>query len=369
MRRWRSFWVIAGIWLLFCCSQAMAVEINDKISIDGVLAGAYQHQSLSDAPGYEDSGRGGLAFQPSINMKLTDIDEVHAKFGFGAGNGLADGTSPFNLNPWAVDLESSVKGINGRDRDYLLTANYLHKLDLDTIGQLSLTGGLIDATLYLDQNVYANCAYNQFLNAALVNGPNVFLPSYDLGAAAEWSKEQFSAALVVMNVGQNDNGENFNFFGAQFGYTLETGLGEGHYRLNVNKTTDDFDGPNGTTKKSKIGVLASCDQELNDIFGVWVRLGWQDDAALINYKNLISGGLNIKGSPWARQMDNIGIGYAFLDDGNNTIDSTNVLEVYYRWALNEFSAVTLDFQYMEDKYLNSYSPKGLISGLRFTAAF
>ncbi len=48
------------------------------------------------------------------------------------------------------------------------------------------TGGIIDSTDYVDENAYANDEYTQFMNEALVNGPNGFAPSYDIGGAVEW---------------------------------------------------------------------------------------------------------------------------------------------------------------------------------------
>jgi porin len=75
----------------------------------------------------------------------TDKDEIFAKFGFAGGNGLNE-KSPFLLAPWAADLEGDVKDINGRSRDYLLTAWYKHTLQFAEDLTLALTGGIVDAT-------------------------------------------------------------------------------------------------------------------------------------------------------------------------------------------------------------------------------
>jgi len=353
-------------------STAGAVEVTDKVSVEGDLAGAYQYQSVSDADPYDSAGRGAVTFQPVLRLQLTERDAASVKFGFGAGNGLNDGTTPFYLNPWATDLEGDVKEINSRDRDYLLTAWYGHAFGLGAGGVLDLVGGIIDATEYLDDNAYANDGLTQFMNAALVNGPNVFLPSYDMGGAARWEMNDWSAKAVIMNVGENDDGNNYTYFGVQGGYKLKLNLGEGNYRVNINRTTDDFNGPNGKSNKPKTGFMTSCDQALGDTFGVWVRIGFQDDDAYIDYKNLYSGGLNINGKPWSRQEDNIGIGLAFLDGGNGLIDESKVFEVYYRCVLSDYAALTVDFQYIEEKFNSPTipdNPKGLISGLRFVASF
>ena len=104
-------------------SNGFAYEINDKLSIGGVVAGVYQYQSISDAPDFDSEGRGALVFQPEVSFTPTDSDEVFAKFGFGAGNGLMEeGQSPFFLAPWAAPVQDDYKDINGRNRDYLLTA-------------------------------------------------------------------------------------------------------------------------------------------------------------------------------------------------------------------------------------------------------
>ena len=48
-----------------------------------------------------------------------------------------------------------------------------------------MTLGLIDSADYLDGNVCSNDEYTQFLNGALVNGPDRVLPSYDAAGAME----------------------------------------------------------------------------------------------------------------------------------------------------------------------------------------
>jgi len=62
--------------------------------------------------------------------------------------------SPFTWSPWAADLEADVKNVNGRDRDCLLTGWYKHTFDFSGDNALGLTGGLVDATDYLDENAW-----------------------------------------------------------------------------------------------------------------------------------------------------------------------------------------------------------------------
>jgi hypothetical protein len=124
-------------------------------------------------------------------------------------------------------------------------------------------------------------------------------------------------------------------------------------------------------KEFRTAVFLSFDQELGDIFGVWIRFGWQDDKAVIDYDALYSGGVNITGTWYGRGEDNIGIGYAYLDgDSDNDYDDTRVAEIYWRFVLNDYFALTADLQYMEDEYITEANDvDGFIFGVRGTVEF
>ncbi len=194
--------------LLLFPGTVLGYDITDKFSIGGVLAGAYQYQWVD---GDDNKGRGALPFQPEFSFRPTKKDEIFTKFGFAAGNGLK-GVTKFNLAPWAVNLEDDLKDINGRNRDYLLTVWYKHIFEFEANNTLGLTGGIIDATDYLDENAYANDEYTQFMNQALANAPYNFAPSYDIGGAVEWEFGNWDFTGVGMNVGENDDGNNYNYF-------------------------------------------------------------------------------------------------------------------------------------------------------------
>jgi porin len=359
-----------GITLIVSQTGTFAYDITNKFSVGGILAGAYQNQWLGDdASGEADDGigRGAVPFQPEFSFTPTENDEFFANFGFAAGNGL-NGVTDFNLSPWAADLEDDVKDINGRNRDYLLTVWYKHTFNFGENNALGMTGGIIDSTAYIDENAFANDEYTQFMNEALVNGPIGFFPSYDIGGAVEWEFGNVDITALGMNIGENDDGNNYNYFGVQIGYGVTTSLGEGNYRLSIDTTSKEFLDDNGDKERLLAGIL-SFDQQLGDIFGAWIRVGWQDDKALINYDALYSGGLNITGKWYGREDDNIGIGYAYLN-GKNDFDYTQVAEAYWRFVLNEYFAATADLQYMKDKYDNSDDDiDGIIGGIRLTAEF
>ena len=360
----RIFVFLFVLLFLTIADDCPAAAINEQFSISGVIAGAYQYQDTDD----NNNGRGGAPVQLEFAYTPDQRNTFGAKFGFASGNGL-NRTTGFYLAPWAADLEDDVKDINGSGRDYLLTAWYMHTCEVANDTILSVAGGIIDATDYLDENAYANDEFTQFMNVALVNGPNGFLPSYDLGGAVRWEKENFSTAGVFMHINENDEGSSYNFYGLQFGYTLAGPTGEGTYRLILAGTSDEFLDMDGTGTENLKCAILSFDQQLGTHFGVWLRFGIQDDEAAIFYKNLYSGGLDVSGSLWGRELDNIGIGYAYLDEGNNDLETSRVLESYIRFGLNDYLAFTMDIQYMKDTYESSEQTDGFIYGIRVAAEF
>lgn len=341
-----------------------AYEATDKLSISSLLAGSTQCQDLSDTVA-DDECKGAVAFQPEVSFHPNDRNELFFKLGFADGNGL-NNNSPFAISPWAADLEADVKDINGNDRDHLLTVWYKYSLPLSEDNLFGATFGIIDSTDYLDDNAYANDEFTQFMNAALVNGPNIVLPSYDGGGALEWDTGPWSARAVYMHVDENDDGNSYNFYGAQLGYSLENTLGEGTYRALVFSTSKDFLNSTATSDKKHRGIIFSFEQGLNEYMGGWLRIGWSDDEAAIGHDALYSGGIDFQGGKWGRPNDNIGLGYAYLDGGNMDINHSQVIEAYYRFVINDYLALSADIQHQQDD-LTEESPEGFIFGLRVTA--
>lgn len=115
----------------------------------------------------------------------------------------------------------------------------------------------------------------------------------------------------------------------------------------------------------------SCDQGLGEILGAWIRFGYGNDKAAVDYKSLYSGGINISGKLWGREQDNAGFGYAYLRGGNTALDRTQVGEGYVRFGLNDYLGLTLSVQYMDDRYEEGAGDdaEGWIFGIRMTAEF
>lgn len=346
---------------------ALAYDLNEKLSIEGTLTGVYQHGDL-DIEGMDDKGRGAAVLDLGVNFHPTDKDEFQVTLSYAAGNGL-NYLELFSLAPYADDLEEDLKNINGRNRDYLLEAWYKHTFTFNKDASLGITGGIIDATGYIDDNAFANDEVAQFMNDIFVNNTLANLPSYDIGGVVELEISKFSIRGLLMNT-KNEEDKNFNYYALQLGYKVDTPMGEGNYRVygfTTNKRFLDWD---GTGEKNLQGLGISADQKLSEIFGVFARLGWQDDDAQIDHDAVYSGGLNINGKLWGRENDELGLGYAYLNGADKAeIDNTNAIEAYAKFKITEFSDVTFDVQYIKDDMRQAKDKDGVIYGARLNAYF
>jgi porin len=262
---------------------AQALDIGDRLALNGLLAGALQCQEVSVASDAPDACRGSGAFQPKILFRPTDADQFFIKLGFGAGNGLNQ-ASPFSLRTWAADLEDDVRDINGRTRSYLLEAWYAHTFRLAQNSTLQLTAGIIDPAFYVNENAYANDEFTQFSNEIFVNSRNTFLPAYDAGGVIVWKIGNWTVSGVGMKVGENEDGNAYDWYAAEVDYHLTTGLGEGNYRMTVSATSDDFLDPMATRKTSLATLSLSFDQEFGPAVGAFLRFAWAREDALVDYR-------------------------------------------------------------------------------------
>ncbi|MEW6163265.1 MAG: carbohydrate porin [Nitrospirota bacterium] len=347
---------------------ALAYDLNEKLSIEGTLTGVYQHGDF-DVEGVKNTGRGSGVLDLGINFHPTDKDEFQITLSYAAGNGL-NYLELFSLTPYADDLEDDLKNINGRNRDYLFEAWYKHTFTFTKDTSLGITFGIIDSTSYIDDNNFANDEVAQFMNDIFVNNTLANLPSYDLGGVVELDISNFSIRGLMMSSKTGYETTEYNYYALQLGYKLETPMSEGNYRIygfTTNKRFLDWD---GTGDENLHGFGISADQKLSEVIGAFARLGWQDDRAVIDHDAVYSAGLNLSGKLWGRKDDVIGLGYAYLNGADKgDINNTNAIETYAKFKISEFSDVTFDVQYINDKMKHNEDRDGVIYGIRLNAYF
>jgi len=368
---------------LIITSQAVpgwSFEVNKKLSLEGTFTGVYQWM---DGSRIESKNRGSGAIDLGLSYKLTENDEFYLLGSFASGNGLKD-VSPFILAPNADDLEDDVKNINGhKQQDNILEAWYEHTFNFSNDTSLKLTLGIIDATKYIGDNRFIGDEITQFMNEVFVDLPLTTPPSYDLGLVFELNKGPFSARLLGMTTKDGEEGPFYQYYALQLGYTLKSKWGEGNYRIYGFITSDDFYNWEGSDKENKYGVGISLDQDLGfiknpfseDPVGFFLRAGWQNDDAEVDYNNFVAFGFNIPFCFLGKKENEFGIGYAYLNSPDKAdISNTHAVEAYAKFQLFTYellsSDLTIDFQYLHDNYKEKEEDKeGYIIGLRWNLSF
>jgi len=363
----KAFFVLSA--LLFPLS-GFCFDLTKGLSLSGT--GTFVHQYMAKEKGdFKDENKGSGVLDVNLSFKPTESDEVFIRASFAKGNGLKK-VNPFALSPNADDLFDDLHNVNGHPRDHLQELWYSHTFPLEKETNLRITVGIIDSTSFIDDNEYAGDEIEQFLNEGLVHNPLLNLPSYDAGVALEFERGNLHLRLVGIR-SKNELDKYYTWIGAQVGYKWENALGKGNYRVCAFKTNKKFESWTGSYKTLK-GFGLSVDQELiKGKLGGFLRFGWQDDKAQVDYKSMFSFGLNVNGSAWKREKDEMGIGYAYLKGPKQgEISHTHLFETYLKFHLFEFKSITshltFDYQYMADKLRND-KKEAHILGLRFNISF
>jgi hypothetical protein len=352
---------------VFFPASVSALDLHKTLSFSPTLTHVYQYGFFHNSD-VKDSGRNAFTADLEFDFHPTENDQVQTVVSFAHENGL-NLITPVSLSPLGDDLKGGLQDINHRNRDFLLIAWYKHTFRFGEKHSLGMTGGIIDATEYLDDNAFANDENSQFMNEVFVNNSLANLPSYDIGGAAELELfERWSLRGVYMN-SENDREKTYNYYGGQLGCRLDL-LGEGNYRVYGYITDKRFLDSSEVKEESLWGFGASLDQKLGEILGVFARFGWQDDEAAVNHDLFYSGGLNINGKLWKRADDEIGFGYAALEGAKtSSINRTHALEGYIKIQVYRYFDISLDVQYIKDTIKDDRNPSAFIIGSRVNISF
>jgi len=344
--------MIGGLMIASQVAPGWGYDINKKLSVEGTLTGVFQYASFNKV-NIDNTGRGATAVELGTNFHPTEKDEFQLTLSYASGNALnkilEDNDFP---STYADDLEKDLE--NGNN---LLEAWYKKTFDLSQGISLGLTFGIIDATAYIDDNAFANDELAQFMNEVFVNNPLAELPSYDIGGVVELGVDSLSVKALMMNT--EEDGDNYDYYAFQVGYTLKTPLGEGNYRVYGFATSN--------KSKDLKGAGISIDQKLTEEVGAFARFGYKKDGSKEKFG---SGGVNINGKFWGRESDEAGIGLAYIDSEGDS--STLVGELYAKFQLFEnediASDITFDFQYIKNTQ-NNTDQTGTFYGVRWNVSF
>jgi high affinity Mn2+ porin len=295
-----------------------------------------------------------------------------------------------------------------------LATTYDRRRLVFTVGKISL----IDI---FEHSSYANDPRTQFMNWALITyGAYDFAADargYNIGAAAElyWDDWVLRAGRFMEPTIANGRSLHYNLFrfhGDQLELEHDHQLGDrpgivrllvfrnvanaGRYRDAIDLALSSGTTPDVTAVRhpsAKMGYGLSVEQTISPALALWARGMYADDQveeyAFTEIDNSLSAGLSLKGAPWRRPSDVIGVAYSsdglnrdhqnyfalgglggFLGDGRLTYAREQIAEAYYSALAYRNVHLTIDYQRVANPGYNRdrHGPVNIIGG-RFHVEF
>lgn len=284
--------------------------------------------------------------------------------------------------------------------------------------RIVVTAGKLSGTDVFDDNAWAHDPRTQFNNWALWANAAWDYPAdtrgYTWGVAVEWVRGPWAARLGVFMEPKEANGLEFDHDVADaHGDVLEIAhrhaLGArpgalrllafwNHARMGVYRdalaaspAAPDVAATRAPGRE-KYGVGLNVEQEIAPHVGVFLRAGWNDGKteawAFTEVERTLAFGVSLDGAAWGRPDDALGAAAAWngvnaahrdylaagglgfmLGDGRLDAGAENVLDVFYRFAVAKFFAVSAEGQRFTNLAFNRDRGPATVWGLRLHAGF
>ena len=318
------------------------------------------------------------------------------------------GSRTGNIAPARVFIRQTI-GLGGEPEP--VTDDALHLAGQQDIARVTLTVGEISVLDIFDQNSYAGDPATQFLNWGLVGNEAWDYPADSIGFisgfAAELNQRHWTLRYGMFQVPRVQNGmaEDPAFLRAwgmvtefERRFTLRDHPGAVRLlaflnRAHMGSYAEALDNPERppdivATRAYRLnyGFCLNTEYELVRGVGFFARLGWNagqvEDWSYADVQRAISAGLSIKGEPWHRPNDTVGLAgivngisrvqQQFFEDGglgilagdgalNYGLEQT--LETYYKFQIWKNLNATADYQYViNPAYNKDRGPVSIVSG-------
>jgi high affinity Mn2+ porin len=331
--------------------------------------------------------------------------------GFSNGEAQKAGAAFPKIRPQRYYLKQTF-GLGGEQEDVPDGPNQLPgKRD---INRVTVVVGRFAIGDFFDGNSYAKDPRADFMNWAMwSSGAYDFpadLPGYTNGAVVEFNRKDWAVRGGVFQVPSAPNSDVLTFktggsviefeerhsifdqpgklrLGAFFNsgntgnYQQAVEIAAANPSLDINDVMSAIRHTN-----SKYGFYANLEQQIATDVGLFARASWNDGQnEILSFTDIdrsVSGGLSIKGSYWGRANDTIGIGGAIngisdghraflaaggfgllIGDGRLNYSPERIFETYYSWKLNQWTALTFDYQFITNPAYNAdRGPVSILSG-------
>ncbi len=284
---------------------------------------------------------------------------------------------------------------------------------------VTLTVGKFSVVDIFDNNSYAHDPRADFLNWAIIDGGAYDYAAdswgYTYGAALEWNQNWWSLRGGLFQLSAIPNGKVTRVEFSQNSLNLEAEVRRqwlGHpgkikllafvnhgsmasyadaLRLSA-ETNSTPDVSQVRHVASRPGMVLNLEQELNSALGAFVRYsvnrGDKEAYEFSDINQSLSAGLQVKGEPWKRHDDVLGIAAVsnrlsgaaqsyfaagglgiLVGDGRLNYAPENIMEMYYALHINAYATLTFDAQHVSNPAYNQDRGPVSIYSARLHASF
>jgi porin len=325
------------------------------------------YQTATDSLGENDAASGLVRFYGQWELLNLGCCDNPGMVVFKAENRHKMGTA---ITPFDLGFEAgSILPTGTFFSEFPFTVTNLYWKQYFADRRWALAVGRIDVTDFVDVYAMLN-PLTHFLNLAFSTNPTIAVPNQGLGAAVGgmltdrlYVQGGFGDANgQAMNSGFNtffDDSEYFSY--VEFGATSSK---DRIYLDNIHVTLWHTDARNTAQTPEGHGVAFTAQKFVCDKWLPFFRFGYADgDAALM--QTTFSTGLGLM----RENKDVAGIGVSWGSPANGALRDQFTSELFYRFQLTQFLAVTPDVQLIVDPALNTNTDVLALFGIRLRAAF
>jgi len=240
----------------------------------------------------------------------------------------------------------------------------------------SVTAGILDPTIAVDNNAYANNETTQFIGSMFRNAVNIAFSDNAFGVKAVYETGFADFSVQYIDASDYQDITKYGFASAQVNFKpnfIEDM--EGNYRIYGWTNTNDYEKiENDEETEKDYGFGISIDQQLSDIFGAFARYSLNNkniDAASQTWSLGLQAKINGIG-----EEDVVAVAYGQVDPSEKYKDyidenakSEQHLELYYSWNITNYLAISPDFQMIENPYFNDTADTAYVGSIRMQISF
>jgi len=289
---------------------------------------------------------------------IMDVDIGSGRLHFYGEGALTPSVSASDVVSGSNADAGSALNQDGKGR--IQISEIAYRFDLEP---LNISVGVQDLTDFTDATATSNDEGSQFLAESLVNNPSISFPDYTPSVIFTYGDEDgFSTTALLANAyGLSDN-ESANYRDLfKFGRATNTGLKKGLFALAEVRVPEAVDFTlggwirtselprhlGGANKSFAYGIYGNVDGEIAENMLWSARLGWnsaKDTDEVVTHASVALEHSYAEAHAMGLGVAWNGLSSSFKSTFSNAANPF-VAELYYRWEINQYIAISPDIQY------------------------